>query len=181
MTRAMATTMRARTSATATTTTNATTTTRCARARPSAPTRASVNGLMMKITAPVVVGIVATTLATTGAARAIDMQIVDSQTRDYMRRRDEAASFKCKGGMFDCDSDRREYARGQSERLAARISTNAVGDEMAPNCTVEDPCTNDVLRAALAGVQGLTTSDKLEALGKDSDAVNSTSRYAIFD
>ena len=181
MTRAMATTMRARTSATATTTTNATTTTRCARARPSAPTRASVHGMMMKITAPVVVGIVATTLATTGAARAIDMQIVDSQTRDYMRRRDEAASFKCKGGMFDCDSDRREYARGQSERLAARISTNAVGDEMAPNCTVEDPCTNDVLRAALAGVQGLTTSDKLEALGKDSDAVNSTSRYAIFD
>ncbi len=181
MTRAMATTMRARTSATATTTTNATTTTRRARARPSAPTRASVHGMMMKITAPVVVGIVATTLATTGAARAIDMQIVDSQTRDYMRRRDEAASFKCKGGMFDCDSDRREYARGQSERLAARISTNAVGDEMAPNCTVEDPCTNDVLRAALAGVQGLTTSDKLEALGKDSDAVNSTSRYAIFD
>ena len=183
MTRAMATTMRARTSATATTTTNTTTTTtnRRARARPSAPTRASVNGLMMKITAPVVVGIVATTLATTGAARAIDMQIVDSQTRDYMRRRDEAASFKCKGGMFDCDSDRREYARGQSERLAARISTNAVGDEMAPNCTVEDPCTNDVLRAALAGVQGLTTADKLEALGKDSDAVNSTSRYAIFD
>jgi len=109
------------------------------------------------------------------------MQIVDSQTLDYMRRRDEAASFKCKGGMFDCDSDRREYARGQSERLAARISTNAVGDEMAPNCTVEDPCTNDVLRAALAGVQGLTTADKLEALGKDSDAVNSTSRYAIFD
>ena len=52
---------------------------------------------------------------------------------------------------------------------------------MAPNCTVEDPCTNDVLRAALAGVQGLTTADKLEALGKDSDAVNSTSRYAIFD
>ena len=183
MTRAMATTMRARTSATATTTTNTTTTTtnRRARARPSAPTRASVNGMMMKITAPVVVGIVATTLATTGAARAIDMQIVDSQTRDYMRRRDEAASFKCKGGMFDCDSDRREYARGQSERLAARISTNAVGDEMAPNCTVEDPCTNDVLRAALAGVQGLTTADKLEALGKDSDAVNSTSRYAIFD
>ena len=183
MTRAMATTMRARTSATATTATNATTTTtnRRARARPSAPTRASVHGMMMKITAPVVVGIVATTLATTGAARAIDMQIVDSQTRDYMRRRDEAASFKCKGGMFDCDSDRREYARGQSERLAARISTNAVGDEMAPNCTGEDPCTNDVLRAALAGVQGLTTSDKLEALGKDSDAVNSTSRYAIFD
>ncbi len=180
MTRAMPTTMRARTtSATATSTTS--TTNRRARARPSAPTRTSVNGMMMKITAPVVAAVVATTLATTGAARAIDMQIVDSQTRDYMRRRDEAASFKCKGGMFDCDSDRREYARGQSERLAARISTNAVGDEMAPNCTVEDPCTNDVLRAALAGVQGLTTADKLEALGKDSDAVNSTSRYAIFD
>ena len=37
---------------------------------------------------------------------------------------------------------------------------------MAPNCTVEDPCTNDVLRAALAGVQGLTTADKLETPGR---------------
>jgi len=52
---------------------------------------------------------------------------------------------------------------------------------MAPACTIEDPCTTDVLRAALAGVQGLTTSDKLEAMGRDVDVVNSTSRYAIFD
>jgi len=156
---------------------------RRARARPSALPRASETTLAMtKISTPVIATVIATTLATTtGAALAIDMQIVDSQTRDYMKRRDEAAAFKCTGGMFDCDSDRREYARAQSERMAARLSTNAAGDEMAPACTVEDPCTTDVLRAALAGVQGLTTSDKLEAMGRDVDVVNSTSRYAIFD
>lgn len=157
---------------------------RRARARPSALPRASETTMVMtKISTKFIATVIATTLTTTtmGAAFAIDMQIVDSQTRDYMKRRDEAAAFKCTGGMFDCDSDRREYARAQSERLAARISTNAVGDEMAPACTIEDPCTTDVLRAALAGVQGLTTSEKLEAMGRDADVINSTSRYAIFD
>lgn len=157
---------------------------RRARARPSALPRASeATSVMTKISTPTVIAtVIATTLATTtGAALAIDMQIVDSQTRDYMKRRDEAAAFKCTGGMFDCDSDRREYARAQSERLAARIATNAAGDELAPGCTIEDPCTTDVLRAALAGVQGLTTSEKLEAMGRDADAINSTRRYAIFD
>ena len=88
---------------------------RRARARPSALPRASETTLAMtKISTPVIATVIATTLATTtGAALAIDMQIVDSQTRDYMKRRDEAAAFKCTGGMFDCDSDRREYARAQ--------------------------------------------------------------------
>ena len=72
-------------------------------------------------------------------ARAIDMQIVDSTTSEYMRRRDEAASFKCSGGMFDCDSDRREYARAQTERLRARIATR--DPEMEPEEAKSSPCT----------------------------------------
>jgi hypothetical protein len=117
-------------------------------------------------------------------ARAIDMQIVDSTTSEYMRRRDEAASFKCSGGMFDCDSDRREYARAQTERLRARIATrdpemDAEEAKSSP-CTVEDPCTDDVLQAAFAGVQGLTTSEKLEKMGRPTDAVNSSSQYFGF-
>jgi hypothetical protein len=117
-------------------------------------------------------------------ARAIDMQIVDSTTSEYMRRRDEAASFKCSGGMFDCDSDRREYARAQTERLRARIATrdpemDAEEAKSSP-CTVEDPCTDNVLQAAFAGVQGLTTSEKLEKMGRPTDAVNSSSQYFGF-
>ena len=130
-------------------------------------------------------------------ARAIDMQIVDSTTSEYMRRRDEAASFKCSGGMFDCDSDRREYARAQTERLRARIATrdpemdaeealkrdpemDAEEALKSSPCTVEDPCTDNVLQAAFAGVQGLTTSEKLEKMGRPTDAVNSSSQYFGF-
>ena len=122
-------------------------------------------------------------------ARAIDMQIVDSTTSEYMRRRDEAASFKCSGGMFDCDSDRREYARAQTERLRARIATRdpemdaeeALKEALKSSpCTVEDPCTDNVLQAAFAGVQGLTTSEKLEKMGRPTDAVNSSSQYFGF-
>ena len=126
-------------------------------------------------------------------ARAIDMQIVDSTTSEYMRRRDEAASFKCSGGMFDCDSDRREYARAQTERLRARIATwdpetdaeealkSSLKEPLKSSpCTVEDPCTDNVLQAAFAGVQGLTTSEKLEKMGRPTDAVNSSSQYFGF-
>jgi hypothetical protein len=47
-------------------------------------------------------------------------------------------------------------------------------------CTVEDPCTDNVLQAAFAGVQGLTTSEKLEKMGRPTDAVNSSSQYFGF-
>lgn len=42
-----------------------------------------------------------------------------------MTRRDEAADFKCKGGMFDCDSDRRDYAKAQWKRFLARVGKPA--------------------------------------------------------
>lgn len=108
-------------------------------------------------------------------AKAIDLVRVDPTVTEYMKKRDEAASFKCKGGMFDCDSDRREYARAQSEKLVARLATQEPGDE--PACSVEDPCTNDVLRAAFMGTSGLTTSEKLEKMGRSADVANSTSQY----
>ena len=38
----------------------------------------------------------------------------------HFSARDEAADFKCKGGMFDCDSDRREYAKNQTRNFLAR-------------------------------------------------------------
>jgi len=57
----------------------------------------------------------------------------------------------------------------------ARLATQEPGDE--PACSVEDPCTNDVLRAAFMGTSGLTTSEKLEKMGRSADVVNSTSQY----
>ena len=37
-----------------------------------------------------------------------------------LKARDEAMDFKCKGGMFDCDSDRRAYAKQQWQSFLAR-------------------------------------------------------------
>jgi hypothetical protein len=96
-----------------------------------------------------------------------------------MRSRDEAASWKCES-MFDCNGDRREYAQKQSENLAARLATAAKGEKVEPTCTVEDPCTDNVLRAALVGVQGLTTQEKLEKMNKPVDVANASSQYFDF-
>ena len=89
--------------------------------------------------------------------------------------RDDAMRMKCEGGMMDCDGDRREYARAQSEGNFVRRNS---GDERElPPCRVEEACTTDILGAAIAGVNGLTTSEKLEKMGRDADAVNGTKRY----
>jgi hypothetical protein len=47
-----------------------------------------------------------------------------------MRRRDEAMQFKCKGGMMDCDGDRREYARKQGDNFVAK-ATGAPGADVS--------------------------------------------------
>ena len=112
-------------------------------------------------------------------ARAIDFVIVDKSVTEYMRSRDEAASWKCQS-MFDCDGDRREYAATQTENLKTRMALAMKGEEIAPTCSIEDPCTDNVLRAAMAGVQGLTTSEKLEKMGKPTDVANSSSTYFDF-
>lgn len=53
-------------------------------------------------------------------ARAVTIERAPSTFKEAMTRRDEAADFKCKGGMFDCDSDRRQYAKDQWKRFLAR-------------------------------------------------------------
>ena len=115
----------------------------------------------------------------TPRAHAIDMVVVDKSVTEYMRSRDEAASWKC-ANMFDCNNDRREYAQKQSENLAARLATAAKGEKVEPTCSIEDPCTDNVLRAALVGVQGLTTQEKLEKMNKPVDVANASSQYFDF-
>ena len=121
-------------------------------------------------------GLAATTVlaAVAPVARAIDLVIVDPSVKQYMDSRDDAMRMKCEGGMMDCDGDRREYAKQATENFIRRNS----GDVFEPPpCTVAEACTTDILGAAMAGLNGLTTSEKLEKMGKNGDAVNATRPY----
>tara|TARA_B100001142_G_scaffold120840_1_gene122793 strand:+ start:429 stop:1019 length:591 start_codon:yes stop_codon:yes gene_type:complete len=104
-------------------------------------------------------------------ASAIDLVIADPSVKQYMDSRDDAMRMKCEGGMMDCDGDRREYARAQSENFILRNSRDV---PTPPTCKVEEACTSDIIGAAIAGLNGFTTSEKLEKLGRDANAVNST-------
>ena len=100
--------------------------------------------------------------------------IADPSVKQYMDMRDDAMRMKCEGGMMDCDGDRREYAKKQAENFVAR---NSGEERVLPECKVEEACTENILGAAFAGVQGLTTSEKLEKMGRDGDAINGTRKY----
>ena len=113
-----------------------------------------------------------TTLAPT--ALAIDFVIVDKSVKEYMDSRDDAMRMQCEGGMMDCNGDRREYARAQSDNFIRRNSGEVFEP---PPCRVEEACTTDILGAAMAGLSGLTTSEKLEKMGKDGNAINATRPY----
>ena len=54
---------------------------------------------------------------------------------------------------------------------------NSGEERVLPECKVEEACTENILGAAFAGVQGLTTSEKLEKMGRDGDAINGTRKY----
>lgn len=114
----------------------------------------------------------ATTVAVGQPALALDFVVVDPSVKEYMDRRDEAMSFKCKGGMMDCDGDRREFARNQAAGLKERLEKG----EKRTECTVEEACTDNILGAALAGTSGFTTSEKFEKLGRPelADAPNAS-------
>ena len=90
--------------------------------------------------------------------------------KQYTDSRDDAMRMKCEGGMMDCDGDRREYARAQSENFILRNSRDV---PTPPTCKVEEACTSDIIGAAIAGLNGFTTSEKLEKMGRDANAVNS--------
>jgi hypothetical protein len=44
-----------------------------------------------------------------------------------LNARDEAMNFKCKGGMMDCDGDRREFAKKQYENFKKRMDEGGSG------------------------------------------------------
>ncbi|KAI8463803.1 MAG: hypothetical protein J3K34DRAFT_462252 [Monoraphidium minutum] len=46
-------------------------------------------------------------------ASAITITKADPSVQAYMASRDEAMRNRCPGGMFDCDGDRRDYAKKQ--------------------------------------------------------------------
>ena len=104
-------------------------------------------------------------------ASAIDLVIADPSVKQYMDSRDDAMRMKCEVSMMDCDGDRREYARAQSENFILRNSRDV---PTPPTCKVEEACTSDIIGAAIAGLNGFTTSEKLEKMGRDANAVNST-------
>lgn len=43
----------------------------------------------------------------------ISIAPVNEAAKQSMDQRDEAAAYKCQGGMFDCDGDRRDFAKRQ--------------------------------------------------------------------
>jgi hypothetical protein len=49
-----------------------------------------------------------------------DIVVVDPQVLKSLQARDEAANFKCKGGMMDCDGDRRAFAKKQYQDFLKR-------------------------------------------------------------
>ena len=109
-------------------------------------------------------------------ARAVDLVFASPAAVEGLKRRDESMQFKCRGGMMDCDGDRRAYAKKQTENFVKRVT--AAAEDGAPaeaTCKVEEACTKDVLGAAFNGLGGLSSAEKLEKMGRDAKAmVNST-------
>jgi hypothetical protein len=52
------------------------------------------------------------------------------------------------------------------------VKRNSGEERVEPDCKVEEACTTDIVGAAIAGLSGLTTSEKLEKMGRDGDAIN---------
>ena len=105
-------------------------------------------------------------------ARAVDLVFASPAAVEGLKRRDESMQFKCRGGMMDCDGDRRAYAKKQTENFVKRVTAAAPAEA---TCKVEEACTKDVLGAAFNGLGGLSSAEKLEKMGRDAKAmVNST-------
>jgi hypothetical protein len=106
----------------------------------------------------------------------VDFVFASPAAVEGLKRRDEAMQFKCKGGMMDCDGDRREYARKQTDSFVKRVTEGeATGSAKEGECKVEEACTKDILGAAFNGLSGLSSAEKLEKMGLDPTAmVNST-------
>ena len=60
------------------------------------------------------------TAALPAAAAGPEIARVQPSVSASLAARDAAADFKCKGGMMDCDGDRREFAKNQWRSFLAR-------------------------------------------------------------
>lgn len=107
-----------------------------------------------------------------GSADAIDIVRLDDEAVAGLRRRDEAAAQKCTGGMFDCDGDRREYAKKQQENFRAKAEGGGSSE-----CKKEEACADSFFEAVTMGLNGITTAEKMEKMGIDPNRPNSTAFY----
>lgn len=53
------------------------------------------------------------TAAASDTGSFISITPINKKAKDYMDMRDDAMEYQCKGGMFDCDGDRRDFAHKQ--------------------------------------------------------------------
>lgn len=81
-------------------------------------------------------------------SRAIPMvvDVPEASVSEYLRRRDEAADFKCKGGMMDCDGNRREYAKQQYNNYLQKSQGKL--RSTLDRLPVEENCKEDIRTAS---------------------------------
>lgn len=77
-------------------------------------------------------------------SRAMPMvvDVPEASVSEYLRRRDEAADFKCKGGMMDCDGNRREYAKEQYNNFLQKSQGKLRGT--LNHLPVKESCNEDI-------------------------------------
>lgn len=68
-------------------------------------------------------------------AAAVDLTFAGSTVKASLEARDEAMDFKCKGGMFDCTGDRRDFAKEQYKNFVARMEAKEKGLPVPPPLT----------------------------------------------
>ena len=59
----------------------------------------------------------------------LDITYADKSVKQKLQDRDDAMEFKCKGGMFDCDGDRRDYAHKQYQEFVEKQTGKGESDE----------------------------------------------------
>jgi len=75
-------------------------------------------------------------------AMPIVVDVPEASVTEYLRRRDEAADFKCKGGMMDCDGNRRDYAKEQYNNFLRKSQGKLRGT--LDRLPVEENCEEDI-------------------------------------
>lgn len=73
-------------------------------------------------------------LATLPAA-ALDLSFAAPDVKASLEARDKAMDFQCKGGMFDCTGDRRDFAKDQYKNFVARMEAKEKGLPVPPPLT----------------------------------------------